>query len=309
MIGTRAASGWEFFSMNIAKQFDKLALGTVQFGLPYGVANQQGQVAASEVQATLDLARTNGIHTLDTAIAYGESERVLGGMSLEDFDIVTKLPSVPDGCKDVVGWIESELEGSLTRLNVSRVNSLLLHSPDQLSSSIGQTIYKTLLEKKNEGIVKRIGISVYCPNELSLLIENFHFDLIQAPFNIIDNRLKEAGLFEKLALSGTQLHVRSVFMQGLLLMSAESRPEKFNRWSSLWTTWEQWLADVNLTPLQACLRYALSIPEIERVVVGVDSSVQLSEILKASEGDCPIPLPTLNCTDLNLLNPSLWSQL
>ena len=287
----------------------KLALGTVQFGLPYGVANQQGQVAASEAHAVLDLAQANGINTLDTAIAYGESERVLGGMSLDGFDIITKLPPVPDDCTDISGWVQSELEGSLSRLNVSRVDALLLHNPSQLTSAIGQTLYKTLLEQKKQGIVKRIGISVYSPDELSLLVEDFQFDLIQAPFNIIDSRLKEAGLFEKLALSGTQLHVRSVFMQGLLLMSAESRPEKFNRWSSLWSTWEQWLVEVNLTPLQACLRYVLSIPEIEKVVVGVDNSAQLNEILKASEGDCPIPPPTLNCSDPNLLNPSLWSSL
>lgn len=295
--------------MNISKSFEKLALGTAQFGLPYGIANQQGQVTESEARAILDLASTNGIHTLDTAIAYGESERVLGRMQLDSFDIVTKLPAVPDNCTDIAGWLESELEGSLSRLNVSKVDSLLLHRPDQLSSAIGQKLYKVLLEKKSEGIVNRIGVSVYSPEEVVSLTERFHFDLIQAPFNIIDSRLKEAGVFEKLALSGTQLHVRSVFMQGLLLMSAASRPRKFNRWASLWSTWEQWLAEVGLTPLQACLRYALSIPEIERVVVGVDSSAQLSEILCASDGDFPAPPPNLNCSDLNLLNPSLWSHL
>lgn len=288
---------------------NKLALGTVQFGLPYGIANQQGQVTESDARAILDLARSNGIHTLDTAIAYGESERVLGRMQLDGFDIVTKLPAVPDNCTDIAGWLESELEGSLLRLNVSKVDSLLLHRPDQLSSAIGRKLYKSLLEKKSAGIVNRIGVSVYSPDEIVSLTERFHFDLIQAPFNIIDSRLKESVVFEKLALSGTQLHVRSVFMQGLLLMSAASRPEKFKRWSSLWSIWEQWLADVGLTPLQACLRYALSIPEIERVVVGVDSSAQLSEILCASDGGCPAPPPNLNCSDLNLLNPSLWSQL
>ena len=287
----------------------KLALGTVQFGLPYGVANQKGQVAQSEVQEILDLARANGINTLDTAIAYGESERVLGAMALDGFDIITKLPSVPDNCTDISEWVERELEGSLSRLNVSKVDGLLLHSPSQLTSAIGQTLYETLLKKKNEGVVRSIGVSVYSPDELSLLIESFQFDLIQAPFNIIDSRLKEAGLFEKLASSGTQLHVRSVFMQGLLLMSAASRPEKFKHWSSLWSNWEQWLSETNLTPLQACLRHVISIPEIEKVVVGVDSLVQLKEILTALEGDCPIPPPTLNCSDPHLLNPSLWNHL
>ncbi len=295
--------------MNISKRFEKLALGTVQFGLPYGIANQQGQVAESEARAILDLARSNGIRTLDTAVAYGESERVLGGMSLDSFEIVTKLPAVPDGCKDIAGWVNSELEGSLSRLHVAKINALLLHRPDQLFSPIGPALYQALAEKKTQGTVQRIGVSIYSPDELTALTENYQFDLIQAPFNIIDGRLQESGWFEKLALSGTQVHVRSVFMQGLLLMSTASRPEKFNRWSAVWSLWDQWLAESGITPLQACLRYALSIPQIEKVVVGVDSSTQLNEILRAAEGECPFPPKELICSDIELLNPSLWSRL
>lgn len=295
--------------MSTAKELNKIAIGTVQFGLPYGIANQQGQVTTAEAQAIIDLAQANGINTLDTAIAYGDSERVLGSMVLDGFDIVTKLPLVPEGCTDIAGWVESELEASLSRLNVSKVDGLLLHSPNQLNSDIGDTLYQALLRKKSEGIVERIGVSVYSPDELYTLTEKFQFDLVQAPFNIIDNRLRDTGLLEKLAVSNTHLHVRSVFMQGLLLMPASSRPKKFNRWSSLWSTWEQWLTETDLTPLQACIRYALSVSEIQKVVIGVDSSAQLNEILKAAEGDCPTPPPTLSCSDSDLLNPSHWNRL
>lgn len=295
--------------MSTAKELNKIAIGTVQFGLPYGIANQQGQVTTAEAQAIIDLAQANGINTLDTAIAYGDSERVLGSMVLDGFDIVTKLPMVPEDCTDIAGWVESELEASLSRLNVSKVDGLLLHSPNQLNSDIGDALYQALLQKKSEGIVERIGASIYAPDELSLLIEKFQFDLVQAPFNIIDSRLKDTGLFEKLAASNTHLHVRSVFMQGLLLMPASSRPKKFNRWSSLWSTWEQWLTETGLTPLQACLRYALSVSEIQKVVIGVDSSAQLYEIIAAAKGDCPVPPLALSCTDSDLLNPSRWNLL
>lgn len=287
----------------------KLALGTVQFGLPYGVANQQGQVTETEVNSILNLASANGVNTLDTAIAYGESEKVLGKMPLNDFEIITKLPSVPDDCRDVLGWVEQELEASFLRLNVSSVNGLLLHRPEQLTGKVGRQLYQALQQKKQEGIVKRIGISIYSPDELNDLTDKFHFDLIQAPLNIIDRRLQESGWLKKLSLSGTQIHVRSVFMQGLLLMSSAARPEKFNRWPSLWATWDEWLKTTGLTPLQACLRHALAIPEIEKVVVGVDSAKQLSEILNASKGDCPLIPADLASSDIKLLNPSLWSQL
>lgn len=288
---------------------NKLAVGTVQFGLAYGIANQQGQVTETEVNSILDLASANGINTLDTAIAYGESEKVLGKMPLNGFEIITKLPSVPDDCRDVLGWVEQELEASFLRLNVSSLNGLLLHRPEQLTGNVGKQLYQALQQKKQEGIVKRIGISIYSPDELSGLADKFHFDLIQAPLNIIDRRLQESGWLKKLSLSGTQIHVRSVFMQGLLLMSSAARPEKFNRWSSLWATWDEWLKTTGLTPLQACLRHALAIPEVEKVVVGVDSSAQLNEILQAAKGRCTEPPAELACSDIKLLNPSLWSQL
>lgn len=294
--------------MNTLKN-SKLALGTVQFGQPYGIGNQNGQVAEAEVKSILELAHANGIHTLDTAIAYGESERILGKMHLNDFEIITKLPSVPDDCRDMLGWVERELEASLLRLNVSNINGLLLHRPEQLADKRGKQLYRILQQKKQEGIINRIGISIYSPDELNDLANKFHFDLIQAPFNIIDRRLQESGWLSKLALSGTQVHVRSVFMQGLLLMTNKTRPEKFNRWASLWSTWDEWFRVTDMTPLQACLRYTLSIPEIERVIVGVDSAIQLTEILDASTGYCPrIPMG-LTCSDVKLLNPTFWSQL
>ena len=287
----------------------KLGLGTVQFGMHYGVANNRGQVSKSEVRDILNLAKAHGVSTLDTAIAYGESEKVLGGVSLAGFDIVTKLPAIPSDCKDISEWVTRQLDSSLMRLNVSNVSALLLHRPDQLFSRNGDALYKALLKVKKEKLVDRIGISIYSPEDFFSLAENYKFDLIQAPFNIIDSRLKEAGLFKKLASSGTQLHVRSIFMQGLLLMSANTRPKKFDRWASLWSTWDEWLKGVGLTPLQACLRYALSIPEIEKVIIGVDSTEQLSEIIKVAEGNMPIPPPSLSCIDSNLLNPSLWNNL
>lgn len=295
--------------MNTSEQYKRLALGTVQFGLPYGVSNQQGQVSEAEVQSILDLAKANGVLTLDTAIAYGESEKVLGKSTITEFEIVTKLPAIPNECQDIYGWVNMELEGSLARLNVSKVDSLLLHQPNQLLSNIGGQLYEALQKKKQEGLVKYIGVSIYSPDELDQLTEKFQLDLIQAPFNIIDNRLNEDDWFKKLALSGTRLHVRSIFMQGLLLMPTASRPKKFNRWASLWSLWDEWLEESELTPLQACLRYALSIPEIEKVVVGVDSSKQLKEILQAAKGDFPAPPSGLSSVDINLLNPSLWNQL
>ena len=135
------------------------------------------------------------------------------------------------------------------------------------------------------------------------------FDVVQAPFNILDRRLIDSGWFGRLRDLGVELHVRSVFMQGLLLMPATLRPAKFHRWQPLWNEWDRWLRAHQLTPLEACLRYALSFNEIRRVIVGVDTPGQLKEIIAAAAGELP-PVPFgLRSTDVALLNPSNWPHL
>lgn len=286
-----------------------IALGTVQFGLPYGVSNTNGQVSSSEVSKILALAKSEGIHTLDTAIAYGSSETVLGEHNLEAFDIITKLPFIPEDVSDITGWIEEQMIGSLDRLNIPKANAVLLHRPEQLLSEIGVEIYAALTSLKSRGLTERIGISIYSPDEFLNLSRDFRFDLIQAPFNILDTRLQDAGAFDVLKSQETNLHVRSIFLQGLLLMDKKQRPNSFNQWSQLWTKWEEWLKENDLTPLEACIRHALSIPQIEKVVVGVDSANQLQEIVTAADGNLPIIPPDISCRDEKLLSPHLWNQL
>ncbi len=287
----------------------RLALGTVQFGLAYGVANQRGQVDFLEVQRIIELARSNGIDTLDTAIAYGESESTLGKLDLRGFNLITKLPALPHECKDTIGWVESQLIGSLERLNTPKVHGLMLHRPEQLLGKKGRALYRALDAMKSQRLVESIGLSIYDPSELNQLLSEMSFDLVQAPFNLLDRRLIDTGWLERLQMLGIELHVRSVFMQGLLLMAASERPPKFLRWNSLWSSLKSWLDDANLTPLQACLRYALSFDEIDRLVVGVESVEQLREIIEESSGGVPVLPKCLHTSDTDLLNPSRWALL
>lgn len=295
--------------MNSASDPKRLALGTAQFGLPYGVANRSGQVKTDQVGEVLDLARDAGVNTIDTAIAYGESEQVLGQHILQGFSVVTKLPEVPENCGDVGEWVQKQLSASLARLHLPSVDGLLLHRPDQLFGPFGDELFQTMKRLREQGLVRRIGVSVYSPEELDKLFETFQFDLVQAPFNIVDRRLVQSGWLERFLNMGTALHVRSIFMQGLLLMAKDERPGKFSRWNTLWDEWERWLLETGQSPVEACLRYALSIAGIEKVVVGVDSLSQLQQIIGAAKGAC-LPLPdSLSTCDPLLLNPSKWTDL
>jgi aryl-alcohol dehydrogenase-like predicted oxidoreductase len=287
----------------------KIALGTVQFGLDYGIANHAGRVQFEEARSILKLAAEHSIDTLDTAIAYGDSENTLGQVGVSHWQVVTKLSSVPVDCHDIVGWVESQIAGSLARLGINQLHGVLLHRPEQLFAENGSQIISALQNLKKRGLTQKIGVSIYAPNELEQLIQFMDLDLVQAPLSILDRRLIESGWAKRLKALGTELHVRSAFLQGLLLMPTNQRPPKFARWQPLWTEWERWLAESGLTPLQACIAYALGVEDIEKVVVGVDSVKQLQEILDATQSVLPNLPNWPQPTDSILITPSQWSQL
>jgi len=291
------------------QRVNRLALGTVQFGLPYGIANLTGQVSRPEAKKMLQLALTKGIDTLDTAMAYGESEARLGELGTNGFKLVTKLPPVPDGCTDISGWIRKQVDASLARLGVTEVYGLLLHRSEQLLGPNGQQLYLAMQALRDRGQVKNVGISIYSPNELEAVTKVFQLDLVQAPFNLVDRRLRTTGWLKRLKEDGVEIHIRSVFLQGLLLMQQSALPPKFAPWSDLWQRWHKWLSDHNVSAIQACLAFPLAFPEIDRVVVGADTLNQLAQIFGAVSGTSQVSCPDLQCEEENLINPSRWPKL
>lgn len=302
-------------TLQSTKHVNRLALGTVQFGLPYGIANQAGQVSRPEARAILQLAAANGVDTLDTAIAYGDSETSLGEIGTQGFKVVTKLPAVPDDCANVSRWVNQQVNASLARLGVTAVYGLLLHRSEQLLGTHGSSLYRALKALQYNGQVQKLGVSIYSPSELDALIPFYRFDLIQAPFNLVDRRLYHTGWLQRLKDSSVEVHTRSVFLQGLLLMARNDIPAKFERWCNLWYGWQGWLADRDVSPVQACLAFPLSFAEVDRVVVGADSVKHLAQILCATNR-LAIPdfadfadFADLQCEDENLINPVKWPTL
>lgn len=284
----------------------RLALGTAQFGFSYGVANQGGQIPLTAAAEILSLGHERGVNTLDTAVAYGDSEDRLGQIGVRDWQVITKLPSLPDGVSNVGAWVAAQVADSLQRLRTTRLHGLLLHRPGQLLGAQGEKLYKALQTLRAQGVVAKVGISIYAPEELDELVSRFNLELVQAPFSILDRRLHHTGWLQRLTEMGIEVHVRSVFLQGLLLMPSCERPEYFARWQSLWDHWDSWLQGSRQTPLRACLGFALANPSIDRVIVGVDSLHQLQDILSITELPIVPPPEGLCSDDLDLVNPSRW---
>ena len=134
-------------------------------------------------------------------------------------------------------------------------------------------------------------------------------EIVQTPLNIIDRRLENSGWMSKLYKAKVEIHARSVFLQGLLLMSKQERPYKFNRWNSLWKIWDEWLKDNKITALEATIQHAISVSEISKVIIGVDTKQQLEQIIIASKGVLQKTSSELNTNDIQLLNPTHWNKL
>jgi len=277
----------------------KLALGTVQFGLDYGVTNHDGQVTIEEARDILNYAKNNGIDTLDTAAAYGSSEQVIGEIGVDDFHVITKTVSLENG-------VDKVLKGcykSLDNLNIEQADGLLIHNIDEVNNKKFGTLFSQLNKLKEQGLINKIGFSTYTPEQVDFLLENFDFDLIQVPFNVFDTRLVQGGQLQALNNNGVEIHARSVFLQGVLL-SLNNLSNYFSTWGAEFGTYQEMVKDSGLSLLEYSINFALNMKEIDKVLVGVNSKGQLMEIAAAAKEVDNIEAHPIN--DINLLNPSLW---
>ena len=289
----------------------KLALGTVQFGMNYGISNDSGQVCWTEAKKIVEFGRQNDIKILDTAISYGSSEEVLGRIGVSNFNIITKLPALPKGCDDVCLWLENQVLDSLKRLHVSSLYAILLHRSQDLTGPYGRNLINGLNRIRASNLVQNIGVSIYDPSELRYIVDLIQVDLVQAPLNLLDRRLETSGWLSRLHSEGIEVHTRSTFLQGLLLMQRQQIPSKFQPWESLWDSWSIRLKEANVSALMACLSYPLSLPQVKHIVVGVQGLEQLQAILEASKLNVhqQFDFSFMAVDDPMLINPSNWSFL
>lgn len=286
----------------------KLALGTAQFGLDYGISNSTGRTPPDEVKRILISAKEKGIDTLDTAVAYGDSETVLGCIGVSDWHVVSKVPPVQKSDMSGKQWVRHHLRKSLERLGIARLDGLLLHHYSDLLGAEGRQIAAGLREAKADGLVGKVGYSIYSPQPLTELIQIMPPDLIQVPLNVIDQRLVTSGWLNRLLDMGVEVHTRSVFMQGLLLMTPEKRPPNFNKWNELLLRWDAVVGGCGEQALALCLGFAKMHLGISRVVVGVESRTHLDQLLEIWDRAESFDAAGLACDDPQLVEPSNWQR-
>lgn len=288
---------------------NKIALGTAQFGSEYGIANSSGGLKVREIKEILNFSLDQNINLIDSAMGYGPSEKKLGNFDLNNFKIISKLPKLKGEIVNLEKWVRKKIEQSLENLKLDKIHGLLFHNPQDLLGTEGEKIYKILLNLKDEGLISNIGISIYSPKILEDLVPIYSLDIVQAPFNIIDKRIINSGWADKLNNMKIKIHVRSIFLQGLLLMPKEKIPFKFKKWIGLFEDLESWSEKHKIDKKEICLSFVKKFDFFENIIIGIDNLKQLEEISSFSSKPIPKKFPDLYCDDELLIDPSKWNKL
>lgn len=280
----------------------KIGLGTVQWGLDYGIANTHGIPSDEVLNSIFALANKAGINLFDTAVQYGEAEKRLGQFSNPEHRIVTKI-----GNFTPQNSLKIQLENSFKHLKREKIYGCLFHNIEELTKN--NDLWTELLDYKAAGKISKIGYSLYEPQDLLDLLEaGLHPDLIQLPYSILDRKFEP--YFEQLKSLGTEIHIRSVFLQGLYFKPMEALSSKFNDLKSALKEVEEIATEFGLTKVELALNYVLKNEYVDYAIIGVEQSSQLKEIINASKIDfsksIEEQLNALSVENPTLLNPSNW---
>jgi aryl-alcohol dehydrogenase-like predicted oxidoreductase len=282
----------------------KLVIGSAQLGMNYGLFNNK-KINRKEFKKIEKLVLISKINFIDTATSYGNSENIIGSSKLKKLHIITKIKLPRKKNIHIKNWVSNEISRSLTKLKINKIYGVLIHDYKDLIGKNGRNYLLSLQELKRKKIIKKIGISVYSPQELKSIWKFWKPDLIQAPFNPLDNRILDSGWVNILKKFKVKIFVRSIFLQGLLINENSSFAINKNS-KILLNKFRNWCYKNNVSLLQACLHFIKQFKKIDYLVVGFNNYNQLKEIIdvfKKKQINIPRKFSTKK---INLIDPRKW---
>ncbi len=292
---------------------ERLILGTAQLGMPYGVANRSGRPDTADARAMIAAAWEGGIRTFDTAQGYGDSEAVLGSIIhdlglADDICIITKLDPGIDHRNAAL--LAKAVDSSIGRLRVPRIHALLLHREEQLDllkDGLAESLYHFVAEGK----VGHIGVSVYSPERGLAALHEEVIDIVQLPASIVDQRAARAGIDARAKEKNKEIHIRSIFLQGLLLMDPRDVPPRVAFSMPVLEQFGRLIAEFGLTRREAAIGYIKTRFPESPVLFGAETREQVRENLRSWQNDVPEVLigaveSLFEEVDERVVNPSLW---
>ena len=283
----------------------KLSIGSAQFGFKYGICNNKGVVSKKEVKKIIQYCKLKKISSIDTAQGYGKSHKVLGSLNLKKFQITTKISDIKKIKNvDLEESVTLEINKILKELNTSNFYALLIHNTNQLKGKLGKNFYEILQKLKNKKKFQKLGVSVYTKKELDFVLNKYDIDLVNLPVSVANQEFCQNSYLKKLKKKGITIHVRSIFLQGLLLSSYINLPKKFKN-NKFFLQWFKWLKIKDYKSLDASVCFIKSINYIDKIVIGVNELSQLKEIVKSYKKNLNMKFIKFKQTVI-LRQPSKW---
>lgn len=284
---------------------NKIGIGTANFGSNYGVHNRKiSKLAAKKI---IEILKKNKINLIDTSSEYFGSEEILGNLDISKFKIVTKIKIPSNFVIHDMPKIEKIFFSSLKKLKVKSVYALLIQNCEELLKKNGKYFYNFFLKLKKEGLIKKLGFSIYSTITLNRLDKKFKFNIIQVPLNILDQRFLKKDLLKKLKKKKIEIHSRSSFLQGLLLLNQNQIPKNFKN-DKFILKFNNFIKENNYDKLNYLLNFSKNIKEVDCVIVGIDSPTQLKKILSLSTDDESEFKKFRFNTDIKIIDPRLWKK-
>lgn len=286
----------------------KLVLGTAQLDKNYGIKKKRKKISLKEMRDIINYAKNKNINFLDTASSYKNSEKILNKVALEGFNVIGKIEKIRDH-KNIFNLMKKKVTEASKKLKINSFYAYLIHDEEDLYSQKGQEIFDSLLKIKKKGLIKKIGISIYNFKDLPKIVNKFNLDIIQLPYNLFDRRLENKKLLKLLKKKNIEVHVRSVFLQGLLLNQINSIPKKFYKLKKELIKLENYSKKSKISKLEICTNFVFCKNYIDKVIIGLEKKENLEEILNISHKYKIKNIPNFKISNKKLIDPRNWKIL
>ena len=285
--------------MNKTNLKKRLVIGSANFTQKYGA--DQIKLNYKEKKKILNLAKKNDICEIDTAKAYLKNKDIFLNID-KKFKFSTKI--MPDSKWMSLEFCQKKLEDHFKNLNTNKIETLLFHDFKILFTKAGVNIFKNLEVLKKKKYFKKIGLSIYDTNCLHYINSNYNFDVVQCPYNILDKRILTTGWHDKLKNQGIEIHIRSIFLQGLLVNKSVYKKNYFKKWQKLFFNWFKNLENNNISPIDYCLSDLLNY-DFNKIIIGINNSENLKEIINFKTIG-KNKMINFNISDTKLIDPRNW---
>ena len=283
---------------------NKLILGTANFDMNYGLKNRYKKLEKTEIKKIIYYLKEKKINYIDTSQNYNNTEKILGNLNIKNFKITTKFTFA----QDTSALVKEKFLTTTKNLKTNFVHTIMFHRSEDLFKKNGEEVFSKMVLLKKGGYIKKIGVSVYRKEELKKVLDKYKFDVVQVPINIFNQSFLEKKFLSYLKKKKVEIHARSIFLQGLLLMRERKIPKFFLENSNIMKKWNLWLKKNKITNLEACLNFITNQKRIKKIVLGVDSLRQLNEILNFKKSKKKFNFDVLKITVSRIMLPQKWEK-